>query len=147
MPQLSLHGPLGSLTLSEEDEGLVSLDWGWGGDQQQTLLLRRARDQVQSYFDQQLRCFDLPLAPQGSRFQKSVWAAIARIPFGATCTCSELGKRLGADFRTVGMARTRNPLPILIPSHRLVETGRLGSSAAEGGATTKRFLLDLERND
>ena len=102
---------------------------------------------MQSYFDRQLHCFDLPLAPQGSRFQKSVWGTIAGIPFGATRTCRELAELLGTDCRAVGKARALNPLPILIPSHRIVETGRLGSVAAEGDATTKRFLLDLERTD
>ena len=145
MPQLSMHGPLGSLTMSEEDEGLVSLDWGWGGDQQQTPVLRRARDQLQAYFDGALRCFDLPLAPQGGQFQKSVWAALACIPFGATSTCRELADHLGTNARTIRHACALNPIPILIPGHRLIDERRLGARIADDGSDSRRFLLDLER--
>lgn len=146
MPQLSLHGPFGSLTVSEEDEGLVALDWGWGGDQQQTDLLRRAREQLHAYFDRELREFDLPLAPQGSAFQRAAWRAFGSVAFGSTCTCLELGSRCGIDPRALGRARSLNPLPILIPSHRLVGPRRPGAFIPEGTADTARFLIDLERN-
>ena len=84
MPQLSLLTNLGDLTISEDDGAIVALDWGRGRDQEETPLLRRARDQLQDYFDGKRLTFDLPLAPQGSDFQKRVWAALCAIPPGET---------------------------------------------------------------
>ena len=70
MPQLSLHTPLGEVTISEDGGAIVALDWGRGRDQEATPLLFQARDQLQDYFDGKRMSFDLPLAPEGSAFQK-----------------------------------------------------------------------------
>jgi hypothetical protein len=75
MPQLSFHSPVGELTVSEENGVLVAIDWGWACDQE-------ARAQLLSYFDGDRQSFDLPLAPQGTAFQKTVWAAMQDIPYG-----------------------------------------------------------------
>ena len=145
MPQLSLHSPLGALTLSQEDEGLVALDWGWACRQQETDLLRRAAAQLQAYFDGELRRFDLPLAAAGTPYRLKIWAALSRIPFGATRTYGAIAAEIGGSARAVGQANSRNPLPILIPCHRVVAKRGLGGFTAEGGTETKRFLLDHER--
>jgi len=146
MPQLSFLTPLGPLTLSEEDGAIVALDWGRGRDQEETPLLVMARDQLQDYFDGQRSSFDLPLAPHGSAYQKRVWAALCAIPTGETRSYGDLAASLGSVARAVGQANGANPIPIIIPCHRVVGAGgALGGYSGGEGAPTKRYLLELER--
>jgi methylated-DNA-[protein]-cysteine S-methyltransferase len=147
MPQLSLHTPLGDLTLSEEDGAIVALDWGRGRDQADTALLRRARDQLQDYFDGTRTAFDLPLAPHGTAFQRKVWDALCTIPAGQTRSYAEIAQQVGCRAaRAIGRANGANPIPILIPCHRVVAAdGTLGGYSGGEGEATKRYLLDLER--
>ena len=145
MPQLSLLTNLGDLTISEDDGAIVALDWGRGRDQEETPLLRRARDQLQDYFDGKRLTFDLPLAPQGSDFQKRVWAALCAIPPGETRSYADIARAIGSAPRAVGGANGANPIPIIIPCHRVVAAdGSLGGYSGGDGPATKRFLLDLE---
>jgi methylated-DNA-[protein]-cysteine S-methyltransferase len=145
MPQLSLLTNLGDLTISEDDGAIVALDWGRGRDQEETPLLRRARDQLQDYFDGKRLTFDLPLAPHGSDFQKRVWAALCAIPPGETRSYADIARAIGSAPRAVGGANGANPIPIIIPCHRVVGAdGSLGGYSGGDGPATKRFLLDLE---
>jgi methylated-DNA-[protein]-cysteine S-methyltransferase len=145
MPQLSLLTNLGDLTISENDGAIVALDWGRGRDQAETPLLRRARDQLQDYFDGKRLTFDLPLAPHGSAFQKRVWAALCTIPPGETRSYADIARAIGSAPRAVGGANGANPIPIFIPCHRVVAAdGSLGGYSGGEGPATKRFLLDLE---
>lgn len=144
MPQLSLHTPLGDLTLSEEDGRIVALDWGWGRDQTPTPLLRRASEQLQAYFDGARLAFDLPLAPEGTPYRRQVWAALQAIPPGQTRTYQDIARLAGGSPRSVGGANGANPIPILIPCHRVVATTGLGGYSGGDGPPTKRYLLDLE---
>jgi len=146
MPQLSLHTPLGDLTVSEDRGRIVSLDSGWGRDQEPTPLLLRARTALQRYFDGENEAFDLPLAPPGTPYQQRAWHAMRAIPAGTTLTYGELAERLRTVARALGQACARNPIPILIPCHRVVS----GAGAAEyysfaDGPSTKAWLLALER--
>jgi methylated-DNA-[protein]-cysteine S-methyltransferase len=146
MPQLSFLTPLGPLTLSEEDGAIVALDWGTGRDQAETPLLLEAREQLQDYFDSQRTGFDLPLAPFGSAFRQKVWAALRAIPPGETRGYGDLAKALGTAARAVGQANGANPIPIIIPCHRVVGAGGLlGGYSGGEGPETKRYLLELER--
>src|SRR5271169_5547530 len=95
VPQLSLHTPVGDITLSEEDGWIVALDWGWGRDQAETGLLRQARDQLHGYFDGQRLNFDLPLAPQGTPYRRRVWDALRAIPPGETRTYQDIARVAG----------------------------------------------------
>lgn len=146
MPQLSLHTPLGSLTLSEEDGAIVALDWGRGRDQEITPLLLRAREQLQDYFDGKRIVFDLPLAPHGTAFQRKVWDALCTIPAGQTRSYLDIARQVGCRApRAIGQANGANPIPIIIPCHRVVAAnGSLGGYSGGEGAATKRYLLDLE---
>ncbi len=146
MPQLSLHTPLGDLTLSEQDDCVVSLDWGWGRDQSQTPLLSAACDQLQDYFDGLRTSFELPLDPPGTRYQRRVWQALCLIPAGETRTYTEIARVAGGGPRSVGQANRANPIPLLIPCHRVVAAGNLGGYSAGDGLPTKQWLLDLERS-
>ena len=102
MPQLSLHSPIGDLTLTEEDGAIVSLDWGWGCQQQPTPLLEQARLQLEEYFDGKRRSFDLPLAPTGTAYQRKVWDVLQRIPYGGVARYGLLAQELGSAARAVG---------------------------------------------
>ncbi|MCS6933397.1 MAG: methylated-DNA--[protein]-cysteine S-methyltransferase [Acetobacteraceae bacterium] len=145
MPQRSCLTPLGPLSVSEEDGAIVALDWGEGRDQDDTPLLREACAQLQQYFDGARRAFDLPLAPAGTAFQRRVWDALCAIPPGQTRSYGELAACLGTSARAIGGANAANPIPILIPCHRVVgAAGALGGYSGGDGIATKRFLLALE---
>jgi methylated-DNA-[protein]-cysteine S-methyltransferase len=144
VPQISLHTPVGDVSVSEEDGAIVSVDWGWGSRQSETRLLRRACDQLHKYFDQELSEFDLPLAPAGSLYQQRVWQALCAIPYGATKTYLDIARVAGGSPRSVGQANGNNPIPILIPCHRVVATTHIGGYSGGDGLDTKRWLLALE---
>jgi methylated-DNA-[protein]-cysteine S-methyltransferase len=144
MPQLSLHAPFGDLTLAEEEGALVSLDWGWVPEQAPTPLLRRAAAALHAYFDGAPLPDDLPLDPPGTAYQRRVWQALREIPHGQTRSYAEIAARAGGAPRAVGQANARNPIPILIPCHRVVSRGDLGGYSGAGGLATKRHLLRLE---
>jgi methylated-DNA-[protein]-cysteine S-methyltransferase len=101
--------------------------------------------QLVAYFAGELRRFDLPLAPEGTPFQREVWSSLTAIPYGETVSYGELARRLGrpAASRAVGAANGQNPIPIVIPCHRVI--GANGSlTGFGGGLAIKRRLLDLE---
>lgn len=111
-------------------------------------LLVRAVDQLDAYFARELRTFDLPLAPRGSDFQVKVWEQLAKIPYGETTSYGEIAHRLGhtnAASRAVGLANGKNPIPIVIPCHRVI--GANGSlTGYAGGLDRKQTLLTLEQD-
>ncbi len=145
MPQLSIHSPIGDLSVSEQAGKIVSMDWGWGAIQNQTPLLLKAKEQLEEYFDRQRTSFTLPLNPPGTEFQNRVWAQMVKIPYGRTISYGELAVALETSSRAVGQACARNPIPIIIPCHRVVaRAGRLGGYSGDGGRETKRALLNLE---
>lgn len=144
LPQLSLHTPVGDITVSEDDGRIVALDWGWGRDQAETALLRHARDQLHAYFDGERLTFDLPLAPEGTPYRRRVWAALQAIPPGQTRTYQDIARIAGGSARSVGGANGANPIPILIPCHRVVASRGIGGYSGGDGSPTKRYLLDLE---
>lgn len=145
MPQLSLRTSLiDTLTLTEEDGAIVALDWGWGRDQAETPLLSEARRQIEAYLDGGLCRFDLPLRPAGTRFQHAVWAALCAIPYGQTRTYAAVAAAAGGSARAVGQANAANPIPILIPCHRVLAASGPGGYSGGEGIGTKRRLLALE---
>lgn len=147
MPQLSLHTPIGDVSVSEEDGAIVALDWGWGRDQAETPLLARARDQLHAYFDGELTEFDLPLCPAGTAYRRRVWQALCGIPYGTTRSYGEIAAAAGGSPRSVGQANGCNPIPIIIPCHRVVASTHLGGYSGGDGLATKRYLLGLEARD
>jgi methylated-DNA-[protein]-cysteine S-methyltransferase len=145
VPQLSLHSPIGDLTLSEEDGAIVALEWGWGRDQTETPLLLRARAQLHAYFDQERTAFDLPLSPAGSAYRKRVWLALCQIPYGETRSYGQIAEMAGGSARSIGQANGCNPIPIIIPCHRVLAANHLGGYSGGEGLATKRWLLALEQ--
>lgn len=146
MPQRSCLTPLGEVTVSEEEGAIVALDWGRGRDQARSPVLDAAIAQLQDYFDGRRSDFDLPLAPHGTAFQRRVWEALRAIPPGETRSYGDLARLLGSSARAVGQANGCNPVPLLIPCHRVVASGgALGGYSGGDGPVTKRWLLDHER--
>jgi methylated-DNA-[protein]-cysteine S-methyltransferase len=146
VPHLTLHSPLGELTVFEEDGHIVALDWGRGsGAPAATPVLAAAKRQLEAYFDDPRSGFDLPLAPRGTGFQRRVWQAVREIPPGRTERYGALAARLGAAARAVGGACGANPIPIIIPCHRVVGAASLGGYSGGDGTDTKRALLALEQ--
>jgi methylated-DNA-[protein]-cysteine S-methyltransferase len=144
VPVLSLHTPVGDLSVAEHDGAIVSVEWGWSRDQDDTALLRGAREQLHAYFDGALTAFDLPLAPDGSPYRQRVWGALVAIPYGATRTYIDIARVAGGSPRSVGGANGANPIPIIIPCHRVVATNGIGGYSGGEGLPTKRALLALE---
>jgi methylated-DNA-[protein]-cysteine S-methyltransferase len=111
-------------------------------------LLRSAVEQLREYFAGERTSFDLPLAPDGTEFQQRVWKELREIDYGEVTTYGEIARRLGMTghgSRAVGLANGRNPIPILIPCHRVV--GADGSLTGYGGGVErKQKLLDLEQD-
>ena len=145
MSQISMHAPIGDLTISAEDNIIVSLDWGWAQEQNTNTLLQNAKSQLNDYFDGLRKNFDLPLEPPGTKFQQRVWSMMEQIPYGKTKTYGEIAKALGSSARAVGMACGANPIPVIIPCHRVVAATDMGGYSGDGGVKTKRALLHLER--
>ena len=140
-----IESPIGTLTLTERGGAIVSLDWGKHGTQSPTPLLRRAAEQLAAYFAGHRAAFDLPLDPAGTEFQKRVWQRMNGIPYGKLMTYGSLAKVIHSSARAVGGACGRNPIPIILPCHRvLAADGSLTGYSGAGGVETKRFLLKLE---
>ncbi|MDE6777902.1 MAG: methylated-DNA--[protein]-cysteine S-methyltransferase [Alistipes sp.] len=147
MPQLTIASPVGALTLTEERNRLVRIEFADAGAADRTPLLESAARQLTEYFAGTRRDFDIPLAPAGTLFQQEVWRALRDIPYGTTRSYKSVAEAVGRPqaCRAVGMANNRNPLPIVVPCHRVVgASGALVGYA--GGLDVKRALLDLERS-
>ncbi|MBI3446103.1 MAG: methylated-DNA--[protein]-cysteine S-methyltransferase [Magnetospirillum sp.] len=145
MPQLTFNSPIGPLALFEADGAIVALDWGFVPENDETPLLLKARQQLEEYFEGKRHSFDLPLAPAGTAFQQKVWAALSMIPFGAIKTYGQLAQELGTAARALGGACGRNPIPVIIPCHRVLgANNHLGGYSGIDGVETKEFLLRHE---
>lgn len=144
---LSIPSPVGTLTAFAADNALIALEWGKPAPSAQTPtdLLEAARDQLNAYFDGKLTDFDLPLAPAGTDFQCRVWAEMAKIPYGQTRTYGELAANIDGVARAVGGACGKNPIPIILPCHRVMGGGgKLTGFSGGAGPESKVFLLKLE---
>jgi methylated-DNA-[protein]-cysteine S-methyltransferase len=145
---------IGRLMLAADERGLRHVDFekgkypatiGEDWERGSTAALRETCAQLKAYFAGKLTEFDLPLTPRGTDFQQQVWRALVDIPYGTTTSYGEIARRLGDPnaTRAVGAANGRNPLPIVVPCHRVI--GASGSlTGFGGGIPTKRWLLDHE---
>lgn len=148
-----LSTPIGNLLLAADAKGLREVWFETGKHkkepdpqwQRNAAKVTFAAKQLKEYFAGERQDFDLPLHPIGTPFQVNVWRALANIPYGATISYGELARRIGQPqaVRAVGAANGRNPLPIVLPCHRVI--GADGSlTGFGGGLPTKRFLLAME---
>ena len=137
--------PLGPLALEARDGALTRLGWGRARREDDSNLLSEAAAELAAYFAGELRDFDLPVAPDGTGHDRRVWRAMQDIPPGETRTYGDIARAIGSGAQAVGNACGRNPIPIIVPCHRIVGAGgTIGGYSGRGGAETKRFLLGLE---
>lgn len=152
MTHMRIDTPIGELTLTARDGKLVGVHFPPGAPSSNSRegtepVLEAAAAQLRKYFAGERTAFDLPLELDGSAFQQEAWRALADIPYGETVSYGEHARRLGRPdaVRAVGAANGANPIPIVLPCHRVI--GADGSlTGFGGGLQTKRALLDLERS-
>jgi methylated-DNA-[protein]-cysteine S-methyltransferase len=149
MSILYVESPVGRLALEAEGDTLTGVRWTSASEradcEKPTPVLCEARRQLDLYFTRRLTRFDLPLAARGTPFQQSVWKMMCAIPFGETATYGGMATALGSGPRAVGTACGRNPIPIVVPCHRVLGSGgREGGFSGGQGLPTKRKLLALE---
>ena len=142
-----IQSPVGPLTLTGTEDALTRLSFGGGqaGAGSPSPALELAARELEEYFAGVRREFTVPLAPEGTAFQLAVWSALREIPYGATASYRDIAVRLGkpGGAVAVGQANSRNPIPIIIPCHRVIGAG--GQLVRyTGGLEIKRFLLRLE---
>jgi methylated-DNA-[protein]-cysteine S-methyltransferase len=152
-----MDSPVGDLRIVEHDGAISAIEYSpfrdhdgrpRGTRQDDHPVLVDAVSQLRAYFARELKEFDLPLAPVGSTFQRSVWDQLLQIGYGDTASYGEIARRLGksnAASRAVGLANGSNPIPIVIPCHRVIgANGTLTGYA--GGIERKQTLLELEQD-
>ena len=143
MPSLTIPTQFGPLTLWEDDGAIVRVDWdGDGADE--TPLLVEASQQLQAYDNGTLKQFDLPLRVAGSDFQRAVCEQMSAIAFGDTVTYGDIAKALNQSAQAVGSACGGNPIPVIIPCHRVMGAKGLTGFSGKGGVETKVALLRHE---
>lgn len=151
-----LDSPVGALLLAGDADGLTLISFPSGSREQKPKPAWRedarpfaaAITELREYFAGKRRDFTVTLRPQGTAFQLAVWKALRAIPYGETISYGELARRIGrpSASRAVGAANGANPLPIIVPCHRVI--GANGSlTGFGGGVETKRFLLGLESGE
>ncbi len=143
MMRAGMVGPLGPVSLVERDGILVGLEWRMPEVGGTSALLAEGLAQLEAYFDGRLHRFDLPL-DWGTGLNAAVRRAMTAIPWGETRTYGEIAKAVRAPAQAVGQACGANPLPILIPCHRVMGTNWFGGFSAPGGVETKAALLRHE---
>jgi methylated-DNA-[protein]-cysteine S-methyltransferase len=149
MPSAALKTDIGWLdvTVDEADTTITALRWRHKKpkDDDSTPLLDKAVAELRGYLAGARRNFDLPLHAEGDDLARAVWEIMLEIPYGQTLTYGDVAKRLNVAAQDIGQACGRNPIPVLIPCHRITGTNWLGGYSSDLGTTAKRFLLDLER--
>lgn len=153
---LTMDSPLGPLTITASNQTITAVTIGKSPSSKPSVspadadVLHRAATQLGEYFEGSRTAFDLPLHWSGTRFQEAIWSELTAIPFGEKLTYDELGQRagLGRAPRAVGGAVGRNPIPIIVPCHRVLgASGTITGYSAGEGIPTKENLLRHEGID
>ncbi len=148
MPQdityASIETPGGPVRASLVQGAVTALDWVASDVQDSTDLAVQVRAQLTEYFAGARTAFDLPLAPRANAFQARFYDVLCAIPYGHTRTYGEIAQQMGASAQAIGQACGGNPIPVLIPCHRVLGANGLGGFSARGGVETKVMLLRLE---
>ena len=152
----NIKTPIGIITIKEKNNKIIELQLNSNLVQpikenekiKETPLLIETEKQLTEYFNKTRTKFDLPLAPQGTDFMKRVWKELIKIPYGETRTYKQIAQKIGNEkaSRAVGMANNKNPIPIIIPCHRVIGANNKLIGYALG-LDKKEFLLDLEKSN
>lgn len=140
---------IGKIAIAEEDGQITNICFKNRptpkAQIEETELIKKCAKQLRDYFEGKCREFDLPLNPQGTEFMKKVWGALRQIPYGQTRSYKDIAEVIGHKlaYRAVGMANNKNPIPIIIPCHRVIGTNKklVGFAA---GLEVKEYLLKVE---
>jgi methylated-DNA-[protein]-cysteine S-methyltransferase len=144
MNAAKIKTPVGVLGLIEVDGQITQLVWDGWNEGVRSPVLKEGLAQLESYFAGQLEWFDLPLAPKGTEFQQQVYTAMSAIPRGETRTYGDIANDLDVPAQPVGQACGSNPIPVIIPCHRVVGADGLGGFSGDGGVEMKVKLLQGE---
>ena len=144
MDCLSLDTPTGRFWLLSDGTAITRAAWHPLGPEAPSPLLEEAATQIRAYYAGQREVFELPLRVDASPFQQAVCDAIAAIPFGETRSYGDLARALGRPAQAIGQGCGGNPIPLLIPCHRVLSTTGLGGFSGDGGVETKVWLLKHE---
>lgn len=144
MPMIAVDTQFGRLGVEENDGAITRLVWNGRDEGRATALLREAAAQLGAYDAGRLQRFDLPYRVAGSAFQQRVCDIMYAIPFGDTLTYGDIAKQLGQPAQPVGQACGANPIPVIIPCHRVLSATGLGGFSGAGGVETKVALLRHE---
>ncbi|WP_170587718.1 methylated-DNA--[protein]-cysteine S-methyltransferase [Ruegeria arenilitoris] len=144
MPMIAVETQFGCLGIEEEDGAITSLVWDGHTTGEKTPLLIEAGLQIRAYAEGRLQKFDLPLRVVGSEFQNQVCDLMSAIPFGDTRTYGDIAQDLGCPAQAVGQACGANPIPVIIPCHRVLAASGLGGFSGQGGVEGKVALLRHE---
>lgn len=144
MNSAALLTPVGRLGLVEDNGAIVRLLWDGENSGVRSDVLKRGVDQLEAYFAGELTEFDLPLNPGGSEFQQAVYDQMLAIPLGETRTYGQIADAVGQPPQPVGQACGSNPIPVIIPCHRVVGADGLGGFSGAGGVEMKVQLLRHE---
>lgn len=143
---------IGLVEICADEKSLLEISFGSGGGpgipEVETPLIRKAREQLDEYFEGNRQTFDLPISLEGTVFQQQVWNALMEIPYGETRSYKDIAVAIGNPkaVRAVGMANNKNKIPVIIPCHRVI--GSNGSLVGyAGGLDVKAQLLALEKNE
>ncbi len=143
-----IETPIGVIAVVERDGGIVRVLWHSEAQRRppkgRSQVLDEAACQLKAYFAGELKQFDLPLAPKGGEFEHAVQRAMLAIPYGETRTYGDIAKDLGTFGQPVGQACGANPIPVIIPCHRVLSANGLGGFSGEGGVEMKIRLLKHE---
>lgn len=143
-----LHSPIGYLEIGEEDDSIIYIkfiDKPLVKKEDKSVYLNKCISQLNEYFNGARKVFDLKLNPKGTLFQQDTWKQVIRIPYGQTRTYQQVAEKIGdpGAARAVGNANNKNPIPIIIPCHRVIGAqGKL--TGYGGGIDKKKWLLNLE---
>lgn len=146
--QKSIDTKIGTISIIEENQKIIAIQMKEEKEAvlKETPLLKETEKQLIEYLEGNRKSFQVPLNPKGTEFMKKVWTALQKIPYGETRTYEEIAKKIGSPkaARAVGMANHVNPIPIIIPCHRVIgKNGKLVGYAL--GMKKKEFLLELEK--
>ena len=144
MYSATLSTPVGPLTVTSNGTAITRVSWEGPKGHDTRPELTEALSQLDAYFEGTLKDFDLPLAVEAPAFQVQVCEVMQSIPFGETLTYGDIAKRLDVPAQAIGQACGGNPIPVIIPCHRVLGATSLGGYSGEGGVETKVWLLRHE---
>ena len=147
MKTVVVNTSLGCIEITEQSGFIIGVAWSKGLASElhsESSLLQEAAAQITAYFKGDITQFTLPIKAEGTEFQQQIWDEMQKIPYGQVVTYGDVAQKIGSHARAVGSACGKNPIPVIIPCHRIVGQAGLGGFSAGEGQETKLQLLKLE---